>query len=141
MSLDHPTRAYIAGVLDCDGSIFIARTSVRLYQLRVCVYNSRETLTRWFSDTLGGSHNNTKRTGSKRSREFIWSVSNAAAADVISLALPYLVVKRKQALLGLEFASTLGGVSGGTQLPKPIVELRAKIYQQIRELNKRATVE
>lgn len=141
MKVDHQTRAYIAGVLDCDGSIYIARTSARIYQLRVAVYNSKEQLVGWFKDKLGGNCNNIKRTGAKRSREFCWFVSSLAAAEVISLALPYLVVKRKQALLALEFASTIGGISGGQQLPKPIVDLRAKIYKQICELNKRATVE
>jgi hypothetical protein len=51
------------------------------------------------------------------------------------VCLPYLLVKRQQALLALEFASTI--IPNTNSIPESYRQLRAEIYAKMGELNKR----
>lgn len=129
---------YVAGVLDCDGSIWIgsSRSNGRVtYALRLAVSNTRSGLPDWFSEYFGGTTQQVKRNNSKWRDEYRWQATGLRAADVITRCLPYLVIKRGQALLALEFASTI--LVGCRVLPASYQEQRKSLYDQMKELNKR----
>ena len=135
MSLDEGSRGYVAGVVDCDGSICIIRDKNGYLRLKLGVYNSCKGMTDWFSAKLGGKSTSSRPRNSRCSTEYSWSVYNQKAADVIGLILPYMVVKRRQALLAIEFASTLG--RSDARLPNVFKEIRQRVYEEMKELNMR----
>ena len=135
MSLDHTQRSYAAGVIDCDGSIYVANCGKsQSPHLRVAVYNTRRGLIDWFADKYGGTVGECKRGG--RSREYSWTLYGRGASTVLMDILPYLVIKREQALLAIEFISTLSE-DGGTTLPADVRDLRARLRNRLRELNRK----
>jgi len=128
-------------VLDCDGSIWISKSSRQRYRpsyaLRVSVTNTRPALIQWFDDLFPGTVTLEAKARRENWRKAArWQVANHKAKVLLESALPFMVVKREQCLLGLEFASTLG-FTGRT--PDSVVELRERIYEQMLALNKRGT--
>ena len=109
------TKAYIAGFLDGDGSIFlqlVPRKGYRLgYQVRASVVfyqkTSQKMILRWLKHKL--------RMGYLRDRNDNLSeytiVGLREVAVVLKELLPYLLIKRKQAKLALRIISKLEEVS------------------------------
>ena len=131
-------RGYVAGVLDCDGSIWISANRSQKhtqYALRVSVTNTRPALPEWFAEHFGGKTIRCKKNSDKWKDEYRWQVSGLTALPVLRLCLPYLVIKREQALLGIEFTSTI--IPGQKQLPKSFRAMREQLYDRMIALNKR----
>lgn len=90
--------AYLAGMIDADGSIRFRRR-VRPF---VCVYNTHAGLLEWIKTRLG--HGSIYKTTSGREQVECWQIT--AARDVfaiITAIYPYLIVKRADADTVLEF--------------------------------------
>jgi len=139
--------AYIAGIIDGEGSIFIAKvlnkkSGTWQHILRVTCGMCDEAPIR----LIRGAFNYNSRTclyrqGRKESYRPIyqWIISGPMALNFLRKIEPYLLVKRKQALLGIKFqedknngrSNTSGGrkVSGGT------LNEREKDYLQMKVLN------
>lgn len=131
-------RGYIAGVLDSDGAIWIGcekRHTYPRYMLRIAVSNTRPSLLDFFAEHCGGTSKKYKKRNAKWRDEYRWCLSGLPAAQVIRLALPYLVIKRTQALVALEFASTI--VPGQSRLPESWRQMRERLYHQMLKLNKK----
>lgn len=137
---DQALLGYAAGVVDCDGSIWVTRyirkSGKFAYRLRLNVTNTRRPLLVWFSDYFGGGSITSNRRKERAWKTcYCWAISGERAVVFLELVLPYLVIKRKQAMLGLEFASTHVGKGG--QLTENFVQHRERIYQEMRKLNAR----
>jgi hypothetical protein len=134
-------RGYVAGVLDCDGSIWISfeahKQKPPRYALRIAVSNTRPALLTWFADQFGGTPGSYKSKHRNHKTEYRWGCTGVRAAEVIRCCLPYLVIKRGQALLALEYASTMG--AGNPTLPASYHRMRQRIYTEMIKLNKRGT--
>ena len=131
-------RGYVAGVLDCDGSIWIGVDRSGAYvrhTLRVNVTNTRQALPEWFAEHFGGRCTHYPKKKAEWRDEYRWQVSGLTALPVLQVCLPYLLVKRQQALLALEFASTI--IPNTNSIPESYRQLRAEIYAKMSELNKR----
>jgi hypothetical protein len=131
-------RGYVAGVLDCDGSIWISADRGGAYPrhaLRVNVTNTRRGLPQWFAEHFGGQCQHYPKKKAQWRDEYRWQVSGLTALPVLQVCLPYLIIKRKQALLALEFASTI--IPGSKAIPESYRQLRADIYAQMTSLNKK----
>lgn len=131
----------MAGVIDCDGAIWIGADKSRnrkhpLYTLRISVSNTRPKLLHFFAEQFGGRVLRYEKKSDKWRNEYRWAKSGTPAADVIRHCLPYLVIKREQALIALEFASTI--LEGSNRhIPDSYRELRERLYHQMLELNKK----
>lgn len=140
--LDVAQRAYAAGVIDCDGSIWICRSSRgrqrATHSVRVNVTNTRPELIDWFSHYLVGSSAGQSYTKNSRAKSVSrWQATSLNAKHVLEQVLPFLVLKREQALVALEFCSTL---EVGGKLPDGLFSLREELYQKMRKLNKRGAM-
>ena len=134
---DLVSRAYAAGVLDCDGSIWIARSKGRnrpTFALKVNVSNTRLPLIEWFEANYKGNRWTGKTREKKWKQLYRWECTGVAAKTLLETVTPFLVVKRRQALVALEFASTFG-IRG--ELPDSVFELRKSLYEEMLQLNKR----
>lgn len=137
---DQALLGYAAGVVDCDGSIWVTRYARKsgkfAYRLRLNVTNTRRPLLVWFSNYFGGGTVTSNRREDRAWKTcYCWAISGERAVAFLELVLPYLVIKRKQAVLGLEFGST--HVGSGVPLTENFVRHRERIYQEMRRLNAR----
>jgi hypothetical protein len=102
-------KAYLAGILDGEGSIgvykrFVGKKKGASYSLRVMVGNTDVSLIRWLQ-RLGGSIYEQKPKKSNWSVCYTWTVWANQAAAILEEVLPYMLVKREQAERALFFQS------------------------------------
>lgn len=93
----------MAGLVDGEGTIMLYRR--RQYaSLRLVVSNTNAAVLDWCADTTGVGDVQWKSRGNERHRPAgMWSANSDAAEGLIGQMLPYLVIKREQAELALDF--------------------------------------
>jgi hypothetical protein len=108
-ALKETTCAYLAGLIDADGSITIEgrnykHTTNKGYRVKICVYNCRQKIIDYLIDTIGGSNrsNNINRSHAKWRDCIEYKLLDNQAIKLIEGILPYLIIKKKQALIALE---------------------------------------
>ena len=99
MALDwNETLAYLAGILDGEGSIsYYRRRGRRGRDLRVCISMTDPEAIDLFAKTFGGGivHYDIPKGGHKG--VYRWAASSGRAEQVLNMLSPYLQVKRKLA--------------------------------------------
>lgn len=150
--LSKAETGYIAGIIDGEGYIgafpcvmrIKGRTPYWRYETRLIVVNTKLELIRWLRDITGCGVVYACKV-ENRSRVWRWQVTTNQSKDVLQVALPYLIVKKKQAELLLKLRQRInewkvGGNCGWYHpLDKEEHKKRLEICQQIKELNKRFT--
>ena len=114
--------AYIAAMMDGEGSFSITRTTIKdrkgrpynAFDCKVMVSNTSEVLIDWIQKRFGGSYRLSVKHISKKARAngqkslkpcYRWTVEGYENQVVFILRiLPYLVIKLEQAKIALEFA-------------------------------------
>lgn len=107
--LTESERGYIAGFFDGEGSVSFCTVNERIYP-RVCFYNTNKAVIDWIADVF--EEITVKRTQDKR-RDSRHNLDNYAVyvkktkdvKYVLECMLPYLKIKRLQALQTIEFLS------------------------------------
>lgn len=142
--LSDTDAAYIAGIVDGEGWIGIHKlgsrggTSRRVGQYRMCVEvgNTNEPVIRFLKSRLHGAVTfHPGRGGSKA--HWKWRCTSHIALLVLDAVLPYLIIKRRQAVLCRRFQRY-------TQSPSRIVTDKAvavqtRIHDEVRALNRRGS--
>ena len=129
---------YLAGIIDGEGSFIISRSdrgNYDNYYGRIHVKNTDKRLMKWLVEKFGGTVNVHKPKSEKHSVAYSWYFGgNAKSKELLLLSLmPYLIIKREQAKLLVEFFRMSGEVNPAK---------REELYQKMRLLNKRGpTVE
>lgn len=114
--------AYLAGFIDADGSISIRMTTnprrrkkVQLHAT-IAIYNTNVEVMNWLANKIGGQHS---RMFKKHQRHkdilVLQSRSVIDVAKILRTVLPYLIVKRRQAEIVLEFCENRILYSGYTE--------------------------
>ena len=137
---DKTKWSYLAGMVDGEGCISIWRTRARntnyatnkitygSFNCRIQIYNTSEALMKWLIANFGGSYNTRTNVGEKHKISYNWRPKGANNTKKMLLGiLPYLVIKREQATLALEYV----------EMPKGNPERRVQIYQRMRLLNQK----
>ena len=132
--------AWAAGFMDGEGYIGITRcldrrTGRLYYRVQVDVGQVHREPIALFQELFGGTigHRTNKKQGCWNWRKF-----GKEACEVIRILLPYLVVKRRQAELVLEYdtiAMTRDGYRRWKTVPAEIIERRRAIWAACVELN------
>lgn len=134
-----PTLAYFAGLFDGEGSVTItlAGGAARKRQLHVlkCAVGlvtraPLDALRRRFGGCVQGPV--VRRNAPERQPMFVWDVSAVAACAFLRAVRPYLIVKRRQADVGIEFQTTKRRTRVLTQHE---VMRRERLRQKIHRLN------
>jgi hypothetical protein len=132
---------YIAGLVDADGVIGLRTTKKSktlshevALNVGMCHREVPETLRSMFGGGLSPY-----RPPSPRHRVcWIWSVSGDRAAHVAGLLLPWLVVKRRQAEIIIEYQSTrLAPGDRWNGVPDELVKRRRVLFEEMASLNRR----
>ena len=112
--------SYLAGLFDGEGTVCIStshnRNNTTIFQMNVKVANTKLELMQWLITNFGGyySVSNAKSDTKKRySTQYAWMPKGKKnRIEVLERMLPYLVIKKQQALIGLEFERVYEGRNG-----------------------------
>ncbi len=137
--------AYMAGFVDADGSISIKTESrSRPYVPFITIYNCNYNAIELFHKEWG----NGKKRYRKNKTHANWrpcyefSLTKKRAAEVIKKLLPYLQIKKRQAVLVLRLSRLRAKYGGGIRRWNPELDLKcervySKIKSRCKALNKR----
>lgn len=138
---------YLAGILDGEGCVYVNRRKVMGnrktpgYSLKVVVSITSERLVDWLKDRAKLTSIFRAEANEKTNRKAKWlcTWNNTAAEWILKLTLPYLIIKKDQANLGLELIKHLSTTKGhrGVCVPQEAVEYRELIKKKISILNRR----
>lgn len=112
--LTYLEAAYLAGIMDADGSVQIARWHTRpdgytpQHNLRLTVANMSTELMRWLRDRLGGTVSITRPGRGRLNRRQLWHWylgRRDAVVAVLEAIRPHVKGKAIEVWLALEFAS------------------------------------
>jgi len=131
--------AYIAGIVDGEGTVGIARMRRKeskswTYTLRVSVQMSAEFIARWLQFSFGGRVYPRRWSGQNWKAQYQWVISGEEAGGFLKAILPYLRLKRAQAELVFRFMEIKGKGQRANAFERYIQELH---YQEIKKLNRR----
>jgi hypothetical protein len=124
--------SYLAGIVDGEGCLTIGagkKGTCTNYNSIMLVQNTSKQLIDWLQTNFGGKVYLSKKETEKTKAAWMWRILKKKDIEILLLAiLPYLVVKREQAKILLNFV----------RLPREANnELRASHWQQLRILNSR----
>jgi hypothetical protein len=137
--------AYMAGMVDGEGSISIHPTRGRVkgtmydrFETSLHVYNSNVSVLDWIKARFGGFIYSVKRYNPREKPGFSWKVGHATASLVLTNILPYLIIKRRQAEILIEYQSTRKRC-GSNGVPIDVLTHREVLVSELRILNKRGS--
>ena len=142
---------YLAGLFDGEGCIHISRTECRIgidcrklpeYRLVVQITNTDTDLMQWLIKNAGGRFRALIYKNPKPNWRtcYVWMPNGHKNRGQFLLGiLPYLIVKREQALLGLEFLKVEGLRNYGTDPEATLKNSSSKqsMYEKMRALKQR----
>jgi hypothetical protein len=147
---DKAKYGYIAGIMDGEGTITICRSEyiahkkriakngdVKFYDsptvgfhVKVSVKNTDVRLMKWLVSRFGGEFYPDKSPKPSNHKDaYVWHHKAESKQEFLLAILPYLIMKREQALVALEFLRL------GCQVRCP--EERQRLYEKIVALNQR----
>lgn len=111
--------ARLAAYIDGEGAILLNRFSGQTERqwsarkriwLRIAICNTDPRLIIWCRDTFGGCIATESRSNNpKHNACYRWFVSCRMAGWILENCMPYFIIKKEQAEIGLAFQSTIGG--------------------------------
>lgn len=140
--------AYLAGILDGEGTIHINATKTNKidgyikpykYNLHVKVRTCDKILAPLFKEFFKiGSLHECKAYKVNHNISYEYHTASNNAIKVIKILLPYLKVKTKQAKLAIKFQNIKGNLTyTGKQLSKRCYDFQSRCYFNMKKLNKR----
>jgi hypothetical protein len=146
LSLSPTERAYIAAVIDGDGTISINKVKRRhktpQYRPKVRVVNTDIRLIEYFTRLIGRNNFYVCYRKPRPSRQPTFEIQfkESLIPFLLEQIKEYLVIKKKQAELVIAFCNTYSSHWGCNGVADSIVEQREKIYREIQRLNKRGRI-
>lgn len=125
--------AYLAGFIDGEGAIDI--TKIRRprggvqYGLRLSAFNCNTAALEWILQHFGGLIS-ARKIEPNRTPAYVWSCNGVTAGYVLAVVLPFLLIKKHQAELALEFQDRIQSYSGGLWNPLTADEIEWRERQK-----------
>jgi hypothetical protein len=132
--------AYLAGIIDGEGCIYIQRRKTKCgwsYFPRFQVTNTNRNLMEWIKNTFGGLiyDKPRKHINPKWKMQIEWFTTRELLDKLLIFIIPYLVIKRKQAEIMIEFRNSFKKTKRGQTVPEDIQDYRLSCMNKIKELN------
>lgn len=136
------TLSYVAGLFDGEGSIVIAvskpsekrQTISPSHWLQVSISMTHQPTIEWLHTNFGGHVTNNGKSESRGARRpcYAWRLEGNQAKDFLHKVTPYLICKREQALLAVEFQAKRQG--NRNRLTDSIVQEREGYRSMLRSM-------
>jgi hypothetical protein len=127
--------SYVAGIIDGEGAITLYRSPNGYFQFRVSVSNTnKELLDRIRADFGGLEVRAMGNTNPHARTSYQWSINGRDCIPILEETLPFLIVKRKHAELGLEFLKECSRGPGRSASPEQMARA-AEIAQEMKKHN------
>ena len=139
LSLTEPQKAYIAGLLDGEGTITLVKHGSKIYP-EVSITNTKKEVIEWLrSVTQVGVITIENKSRSKRNWNTCYKfrvLSLPEASAILKAVLPYLIIKKKQAELVLKFIEELKThIATEKRRNYSLSQNLLDIYDEVRRLN------
>ena len=132
---DKPNWSYLAGLIDGEGSICLLKNREHrqsdgfVLTLNIGITNTYLPLMKWLVSNFGGVYYTRSSKNPRHSDRYDWYPKGRRNKEELLLSiLPYLIIKREQALIGLEFLRLDSVVN---------TEKRQELVQRLGDLNRR----
>jgi hypothetical protein len=132
MQISKPKWVYAAAMIDAEGGVFLSRTTLHTskgkpyygYDLKVSIANISTKLMKWLVKNFGGEFRTKQQGRFGKHICYEWFVTGGYRRIEWFLLgiLPYMLIKRDQANIGLQFTRL-----DGKQNPQKRAELHAKM--------------
>ena len=143
--------AWAAGIIDGEGAISMTkakpgtnRRKTLSFQVRITVQMTHKPTIQKLHKLFGGSFTFAKaRDPVKHRPTYRWYVGDLMTVDILSLTLPYLVTKKEQALVVLEFRKKCfqkKPTGKGATCDKKTVRMRHRYFTRLEKLNRKGPV-
>lgn len=134
--MDDTILAYMAGIIDGEGSIMINGSNHK-QQSVVSVANTSELLIKWIVTHFGGHTNIEYSENVNHKNRYWWRLYGYSMKPFLESILPYLVIKKPQAELMLELFKILLPIGGRSHPTDEYWIARDEFVDKMHQLNKR----
>ncbi|HYW86175.1 MAG TPA: hypothetical protein VFB50_00285 [Chloroflexota bacterium] len=125
-------------MVDGEGHIGLAPTKSSFLPVLI-VTNTDQRIVDWLCERFAGAvHHHDRRNPKLHKARYNWRLHGKHATSLLTLLLPYLVLKREHAALAISFYAP--GVSfhdGPRRLPEAELERRSSLHSELKALNRR----
>lgn len=129
-------RAYIAGLFDGEGCITINNHKATGYGSLCCLLTTTDVPSvDYFKEQYGGHTQMLKRRKATWRDQYQWVVSAKNAIQFLYSILPYMKIKKPQALIGIKYQEMLIKNNMGRIKPEDRV-IRDNLKQQLKDLKR-----
>lgn len=133
--------AYIAGLFDGEGTIYIgkfrhSRDKYWVYVLRVQVAMREKWVPEWLFFAFGGRLNKMKQTKTPGATLWRWTIEGNKAVEFLKVVLPYLKLKRAQAELAIEFQRDRIPGKNTTDEQKAVMQAQRILMKELKHIGK-----
>ena len=132
--------AYLAGIVEGEGTIGIEKGKIDKYRknhkyiLRLQVVNTDKRLLNWLKENYGGTVDIKSEAKENWRRVYQWRLGSKRAYTLLKCMRPYLVFKKEQADLAIEFYQmTLRRIQ--SEVPMWLNVKREAYYQKLKALH------
>lgn len=127
----HP--AYIAGLFDGEGSLYITETM----QVRLSITNTYRPILDILAKEFGGTVTKCANNGTRKRNCFVWQLCDERMKLLLELIQPFLVIKSGHASIALLTIKERSGKCPGVAIPDSVMEVVAKYKLVMDRLNHR----
>lgn len=131
---------YLAGLFDGEGCVSISKryngehATKRQGNLFVIIKLTDYDTIAWLKDNFGGSVSVPRMHGNRK-QQYAWALGASSAADLLYDILPFLKIKSKQAMIGIDWQATVKPSGGWASISKPKYSLPEQEWRDtLREL-------
>lgn len=137
--------ARLAAFIDGEGTIGVylsveGKKRTLHYRLTLQVANTNQKLIDYFQSFFPGPNYKYTKKNSKDKPLYTWINTDEKARQALIELLPYFILKKEQAIVGIEFQERCHGRNKqftGRKVPIWMANRREEYYQKMKELNKR----
>ena len=121
---------YIAGLIDGEGSININHKK-RQYWLTVDIATTSYPCAQWLKSIIGGHIRISDKPNEKHKTGYHWTVTSRQALCLLQLMLPYLRIKKEEALVAIRFQKRMKQIN---KLNEKELIIRADLKKELQSL-------
>ena len=157
-TLTEPQKAYLAGIMDGDGCITISRSKISRkkvslsYALLVTITQTDKPYLQRLCDMTGVGHVHLAKQGKRQwmmekyranaADVYRWMTTSVGAYELLTAITPYLINKKRQAEIAIQFQKTYHHKPHGQKATAPaVLDFRERCKNDIQSLNQTKVID